>query len=524
MNLYGAIQAGTQEPFWLEYGGGIMIRWQGEDGALQADDLFGILAAMARGEIMSFPALRRHQQQAWHCFAVQVAAMALIAAGRADLPTAAADWRTLLLGLTPEWPDGEAWALVEEDWQKPALLQPPLVSPAHRADYKKALATPDQLDMLVTSRNHDVKAARMLGGAQDDWLFALVTLQTMEGFLGAGNYGISRMNGGFASRMGLGLRPSGNLSAAFARDVHCLVQASGDPQTGAHWRHGPGLLWTIPWDGAASLAFTRLDTLYVDVCRRVRLQRDANGAITALAAGSKSARVAGVETGKSEDPWAPIRLRDNASLTASPATFGYRKFVELLDPAKVQRPLLARHAADDRPQGMVLVAQALVRGQGKTEGLHRREVPLSGTRENDVFETEYLDRMGQVAQGRAQEAGAVRQRLRLACFALVQGGPAQVRLDDKAAEAKLDPWIGHFDLAVDRVFFDAPFWAEFDGKPENHRLAWRETLRAIARDVFALAAAQAPRTDTRRVRALAVARNMLEATLAAYVKEARDAT
>jgi CRISPR system Cascade subunit CasA len=42
----------------------------------------------------------------------------------------------------------------------------------------------------------------------EHWFYALLTLQTMQGFLGAGNYGISRMNGGFASRPSVGLAPS----------------------------------------------------------------------------------------------------------------------------------------------------------------------------------------------------------------------------------------------------------------------------------------------------------------------------
>ena len=96
----------------------------------------------------------------------------------------------------PEWPDGEAWELVVDDWSKPALLQPPTVAATDRAAYKNRLPTPDALDMLVTAKNHDLKQERMVGASEQDWLFALVTLQTTEGFLGAGNYGVSRMNGG----------------------------------------------------------------------------------------------------------------------------------------------------------------------------------------------------------------------------------------------------------------------------------------------------------------------------------------
>lgn len=505
-----------------------MIRWRDGAGGMAEGDLFAVLAALSAGQVASFPALRPHQREAWHCFLVQVAAMALVRAGCNGLPPeapgAANEWRALLLGLTPEWPGGEAWQLVTEDWEKPALLQPPVVAAANRADYKARIATPDALDMLVTSRNHDVKAARMVQAREEDWLFALVTLQTMEGFLGAGNYGVSRMNGGFASRMSLGIRPGGGVSTAFRRDVTRLVEAA--EREG--WRQGIGLLWTVPWDGSAQLAFDRLDFLYVDICRRVRLQRGApaNGsdaALFALTAGSKVARVAAAGlAGNTGDPWAPIRRKDNASVTASPATFGYRRFADLLDQKQTGRPFLALPLAGDDAHGLKMVVGALVRGQGKTEGLHRRAIPLSATRNAGLQGHVYLDRMGAVAKFRADEAGDVRLRLRRALLALVQGGPDKVRLDDDAGGAKIEPWLRDYDLRIDRAFFDPPFWAEFESTAEPHRTLWRSHLRRVAGEVFERAADGAPRTDTRRVRARAVARNMLDGALNSYVREAGD--
>ena len=62
----------------------------------------------------------------------------------------------------------------------------------------------------------------MRHAAPDDWLFALVSLQTQEGFLGAGNYGISRMNGGFACRPGVGIAPVGHWGERWRRDCAVL--------------------------------------------------------------------------------------------------------------------------------------------------------------------------------------------------------------------------------------------------------------------------------------------------------------
>ena len=182
-----------------------MIRRRDGAGELHRGSSFGAFAALSRGEAWSFPALRPYQHEPLHAFTAQVAALALIRVGLDEPPGEDAAWRELLLALTSGEP--EAWKLVVEDWSKPTLLQPPVVTAANRGDHKNRLPIPDALDMLITAKNHDVKKERIVQATEEDWLFALVTLQTTEGFLGAGNYGISRMNGGFASRMSLGVRP-----------------------------------------------------------------------------------------------------------------------------------------------------------------------------------------------------------------------------------------------------------------------------------------------------------------------------
>jgi CRISPR system Cascade subunit CasA len=492
-----------------------MIGWRDGAGTLHRGSLFGAFAALARGEAWSFPALRPHQREPWHAFTVQVATMALIRAGQDTLPVEEAAWRDLLLGLTPGQP--EAWELVVDDWSKPALLQPPVVAATNRADYKNVLPTPDALDMLVTAKNHDVKQEQMAGAADEDWLFALVTLQTSEGFLGAGNYGISRMNGGFATRMSLGVRPSGGgAGAAFARDVRRLVARAGEG------RRGLPLLWTEPWDGTRSLDYATLDSLYVEVCRRIRLRRGGGG-IEAMAAGSKCARVAAAELkGKTDDPWAPVKADRSASHTPTGAGFGYRQFAQLLDSARINLPPLAHLHPEDGRDGLTIVAAALVRGQGKTEGLHRRAIRTSRIDELEDGDEVVLDRIGDAAQRRSTEAGEAARRLRRALMLLVQGGPEQARLDDDAAKRKVEPWMEAFDLAVDDVFFDAPFWAELAGDPLPHHGAWRDRLRQIAGLVLAAAAEAAPRTEMRRVRAIARGRALLDSQMRKWVGEVPD--
>ncbi|WP_322963950.1 type I-E CRISPR-associated protein Cse1/CasA [Sphingomonas fuzhouensis] len=492
-----------------------MIEWRDSENHDHCGSLFAAFSALARGEARSFPALRPHQREPWHSFTVQVAALALIRAGRDDMPDDEAAWRDLLIALTPEWPDGEAWDLVVVDWSKPALLQPPIVAATDRAAYKNRLMTPDALDMLVTAKNHDVKQERMVGASEQDWLFALVTLQTTEGFLGAGNYGVSRMNGGFASRMSLGVRPIGG--AGFRRDVRRLVE---DARARPDRRGGIPLLWTVPWDGTVSLSYADLDELYVEICRRVRLQRSNTGTVQAMAAGSKCARVAAADLkGITGDPWAPVKADRSSSHTPTGAGFGYRQMATLLDQAKITRPLLAEpHDGDDR-QGLSIVAAALVRGQGKTEGLHRRSVPVSRWETISAYEDAPLDRIGAVATKRAGDAGEAGRRLGRALISLVQGGPEKARLDDDAAKKKTERWLEQFNRVVDAEFFDVPFWAEAAGDDGNHRLLWRTRLRSIASDVFDTAAEAAPRTEVRRIRAIARARAFLDGQMGKWMKD-----
>ena len=482
--------------------------------------LFELFAALACGKVQSLPKLRPHQREPFHAFAVQVAALALIRTNTPTMPMDAAGWRMLLLGLTPEWPDGEAWNLVNEDWMVPALLQPPLVRAGDRADYRTIVYTPDALDMLVTSRNHDVKAAQMVGAGDEDWFFALLTLQTTEGFLGAGNYGISRMNGGFASRMTFGLRPGGGIAAAWRRDVERLVEIADVER---QHRGGTTLLWLLPWDGTGQLVFDTLDPLYVEVCRRVRLRRTIPGVIDALTTGSKVARVAAAaRKGVTGDPWMPIEADGSKSVSPNAAGFGHRQIVRLLDEKRTTKPLLAHPSPSDPAEGMAIVAAALVRGQGKTEGLHRRSIPFSRSIYEKLGGDRFLDRIGEVASGRSADAGDAARRLSGALLILVQGGPDTPRRDDESSKAKVRPWITRFDRTIDRSFFDTAFWAEVAGEAEAPRRFWRLRLHATAEAVFADAAQAAPRTAERRIRAQARARNVLEGSFKTFVEALAD--
>ena len=199
-----------------------IIRMSTSDGATVHASLPEIYAAVMRDEIDAFPALRPHQRHAWHAFLVQLGVMAVHRAGLSDPPEEAEAWPRLLRGLTSDFPDDEPWHLVVDDIAKPAFMQPPASSEDKRKDYKNRVETPDELDMLVTGKNHDLKINVAVNADLDDWLFALLTLQTMEGYMGRGNFGIARMNGGASSRPAFSITPSMRSGRACAAG-YCLA-------------------------------------------------------------------------------------------------------------------------------------------------------------------------------------------------------------------------------------------------------------------------------------------------------------
>lgn len=506
------------------------IRFIGRGGTLEEGALPDVLAALSRDEVESFPALRPHQRQAWHCFLVQVGTLALRAADADDLPKDAESWRSLLLGLTPDFPNGDPWELVVEDRDLPALLQPPGM-PGVGGKGTRLERSPDAIDMLLTGRNHDVKGDRVAAAQEDDWLFALVTLQTLEGQMGAGNPGISRMNGGYGARVQLGLRwlPY-RWGTAFERDVRTLLERWASLAERSPVDGDVALTWLLPSDGQKSIGTKGLDPLYIDCCRRVRLLPGSDGTLCALVTGSKVPRVdAKAMNGVTGDPWAPTLADGSKSWGVTGEGFGYRRMATLLSAEDVDLPLLALPTERDFGRNVALYACAIARGQGKTEGLHERSIPMPTRAVRRFGRPEGRVDIAREAEARRDAAGGAQGILRHALFALFQGGPeGRPRLDDDATKAKVVAVLHDFDVEVDHVFFDANFWEVLDDAgerptdPEARARRWRRVLRDIVRTVFARAAESAPRTRMRYHRALARSTSILEGRLARFLDPAGD--
>ncbi len=484
----------------------------------------GVLAALSRDAIESYPALRPHQAPAWHMFLVQLAALALHQAGRDELPKDEDAWRGLLRGLTPDFHDDEPWRLVVGDWSKPAFLQPPVPI---SVKIENGLYSPDAIDLLITSKNHDLKQAIARRGAPEDWIFALISLQTGEGFGGKDNYGCARMNGGSSSRSMLALAPlslsnTKNMAprpgASFLRDVTILLkQREKQLQDNAQFPRigGVGLVWLLPWPEGGQLQLTQLDIWFIEICRRIRLI-EKEGQFIAFKGTSKATRInAKNYKGALGDPYAPIHKTESKSLTLGEGDFDYRRLTELLFSGDWELPLLARPTdSETRSENLALVCAALSRGNSKTDGYKSRIIPvrnhastLLGARRQELH---------QIARTQIEEIDGFDKAIRFALAVAAAGGERnKIKKEHRSLTLSAS---AQFDRAADVIFF-LHLWKRFEAQDAGEaerivaRRAFQCELKTRAAQIFSAALPTMPCAGIFRPRAEARATRAFRAMI-----------
>ena len=435
-----------------------VIRTRVADGSVMGMSLPEVYAAMVADRIAAFPALRRHQRHAWHAFLCQLGVIALQRAGLAEIPESTDRWRSLLRATTPEFADDQPWHLIVDDPDQPAFLQ--CRTPNGLSDYRGLKASPDDLDILVTSKNHDVKQTIAMEAGPEDWLFALIDLQTMGGFLGAGNYQIARMNGGYSSRPCLGLAPAyGGLGAHLCCDIRrmlsgrdALLESNPD-----YFRRDPGvaLVWLEPWDGTDSLYLRDLDPYFIEICRRVRL-KTSEGGIAARTASSRCARIYGKTAGGDVgDFWTPVRATDGKALSLSSAGFRYDRLAELVLDEKAYRRPTAMQVTSEKGARWRLVARGVAAGQGKTEGYHERtDIAFTTATVRALSRTNERDTIARIASAQIEEVQEVMKALRFG-IAVAAGGGRDANELTKSHRSHAGPYARRLDAEADASFFPA---------------------------------------------------------------------
>jgi CRISPR system Cascade subunit CasA len=477
-----------------------------------------LLARLPGGEVLDYTGLRPHQADPWHVFLVQVAASVMVRHPTiAALPTDVTFWRAGLLDLA----DGHAgaWQLVVEDVTKPAFMQHPLGSADELTAFKPKAATPDELDVLVTAKDHDVKLARMDASDPEAWLFSLVTSQTISGYLGAGNFGAVRMNGGFGSRAIVSLVSDPAPGARFVEEVGVLrnVRSSATDQRLGFAERGGVLTWLKRWPrDAAQWSVSQLEPWFVEAVRPIRLLAHGT-AIRAIAATSRARQIgpATLENGDIGDPWLPINVNDKkkgrSALTVSASAWSPELLCRLLfrdgiELTPLQRPRVGMSGT------AWLVGSVLVRGQGTTEGFHRFALPVPARARVWLTERDDRDRLARFAKELMGDAKEVEKALGGALMVLAEGGPESVDFQDETLKAWSRAALDGHNLGWTDRFFPT-LWRITEQEPEVVREGWRVELTARAREALDDAQRRLPLPSSRRYRAQVRARGYLDSRL-----------
>ena len=467
-----------------------LIRMNASNGSRVEASLPEVYAALMADAVDAFPALRPHQRHAWHAFLVQLGTMAMHKADVSVPPADAPTWADLINGLTPDFPDDEPWQLVVEDITKPAFMQPPASSADKKDEYKDKIETPDELDMLVTAKNHDLKTSLAKLGQMDDWIFSLITLQTTDGNPGR-NPGVARMNGAYGNRPAFSITPSTRPGIHVRRDIETLIEYREELLNTYPTHAGDiGVVWTKPWDGqgAESLSLSDLDPLFIEVCRRIRLCTGLSGTLYTIKSTAKAARIeAKALNGRTGDPWTPINRKEGKSLTLSAAGFTYKRTADYLLSSDWQpSPLLLKMTDYERrtPKTMLLVARGMVRGQGKTEGYHERII-LFREKVVGVFgRSPRLKELGDIARERIEQIRTIQRILRRAVWTFAVGGKTDGVGDEQRARA--NSWADKLDEIVDISFFDALQDEFAEDDMDKRELIRNEWLLSVVNDARSL--------------------------------------
>lgn len=470
-----------------------------------------VFAALSQGRDISFPQLQKHQAHAWHAFLTQVAASVVVRQTPRELPKTAALWRAALLELSDG--DSGAWALVCDDIHRPAFMQSPLPKTGKLSELKNTLDTPDALDYLLTAKNFDLKCARVSAATPELWLYALITRQTMSGFDGAKNYGIARMNGGLSNRPCVSLARDRRWVTRFARDTRVWVEVRDElmREHGYRSKH-PVLLWLLPWDGALSLERTDLDPFFVECCRRVRLIEH-NGQLLARTGTSNVPRIDLKNfSGDTGDIWTPTKLDSKtgrAALTVPFGGFTYRRMHDLLWSGDWTKGAALKARAEDGDDPLV-IAETMVRGQGKTEGFYTREIRVPGKVAGSMFgEPGATQELAARSDQQLALAKDIQSKvLKPALLMYLQNGQELPDLRDDRAS----PWLQRMSRKIDDVFFSQLF-GNLELTIEKASARWRDALRQLAIEVFEQAIGEMPVPLARRFKARAKAARVLYGAL-----------
>ena len=443
-------------------------------------------------EVIGFRHLQPYQAHAWYAFLTQLCAIARHLhpdASQEDLESADR-WTLMLRSLTNNATNDSSWLLLNERLDEAAFMQPAL--PEKDLNGFEPENSPDLIDVLFLAKNHDVKKSKIHSPHPSHWIFALISMQTMGGFSGRDNYGISRMNKSFGNRSCIthvknpfswGQRLREDVTALIKwREKLCEVFSYPDSQ-------GIALLWLEPWDGNISLHLHQLDPFYIEICRRLRLTIHQEK-IVCLKKPSKKRRIdAENYLGNVGDPWLIIDTGDKSepstdsqghkAITVMGSGFSYQLSQKLLfDPSYKWSPIQKNNSF--KKTGGWCLMHTLVRGQGETEGYHERIIPVPAEYYDPLESSKHED-LAKLSHEMVKMAGEYQNILRKGLLAFFQGVGDLKKIDYK--DKRPIPWLDVFNKEIDQRYFHH-LWKATDNTIEEVLNVWGELLENKVNDQF----------------------------------------
>ena len=290
---------------------------------------------------------------------------------------------------------------------------------------------------------------------------------------------------------------------------------------------GPGLLWCLDWPEGEQLDLRAVDPWFIETCRRVRLT-EAEGSLSAQRSTSKAAHTdARMFKGNVGDPWAPIHRTEGKSFTLSGGDFDYSQLCKLLFSGDWAPPLLAQPGSDETGD-MLLVAEALARGNSKTEGFKSRVVPVPGK----VLPFFASKTAAALSKAQMDEIAGFDAALRNALALMAAGGERDAV--EKKHYARTTSARKRFDHTADRLFF-ASLWQRLEVASQSDDAVFeakRAFLVALMKQANAeldaalptipCAAIHRPRAEARARRKFIGTLQNNDACRAMFIQEATD--
>lgn len=467
-----------------------------------------LLAALGQDRVESLPGLQRHQEDAFHMFLCYLSGTALARAQQTDPHQDPTFWTQALRDLAGRR-DDHAWTLLVADPTQPAFMQPPATTlEEYTKEYRTERQTPDAIDVLLTAKNHDIKATKAVAPQPDEWVYALVSLQTMSGYI-LKHQGIARMNSGLGSRACVSLVYGETQGQRWQRDTQKLIATRPELLRDPWPYRGDGvvLTWLQPWNRKTSLDLDQLDPFFIEVSRGVRLDV-VEGRISARTATEQAPRInAKSYNGVLGDPWIPINRNDpkkgESALTVGVSGFTPELLRNLIfedgfQLAPMQRP---DHEHGERP--FQFTASVLVRGQGTTDGFRTASISVPGKAANQVFHAgPKRERLAKLSKTALTDASELQNRaLKPAVLSLLQAGSERIDFEKREITAWWQQSARRYANAWGAVFFTWLWEAGETASDEEALGQWRLRLQSCALAGLQEATRGYPGREGRRYRA-----------------------